>query len=64
MSRATILRIRIVVVIGGVLGVLIYFAPSYFSATDAPPKYVKLITGGASVVYINHCGKSLEDPIP
>jgi phosphate ABC transporter phosphate-binding protein len=51
MSRATILRISLVVVIGGVLGVLIYFAPSYFSATDAPPKYVKLNTGGTSVVY-------------
>ena len=51
MSRSTILRISIVLVIGGVLGVLIYFSPAYFSAKDETPKYVKLNTGGTSVVH-------------
>jgi phosphate transport system substrate-binding protein len=51
MSRATILRIAAFIVVGGALGVLIYFAPGYFSEKNESSQKVKLHTGGTSVVH-------------
>jgi phosphate transport system substrate-binding protein len=45
-------RLSIIVAIGAVLGVLIYFSPRYFIKEPTPPNHPKLAMGGTSTAFV------------
>jgi phosphate transport system substrate-binding protein len=50
MSRTSVIRLLVIVLVGAGLGVLVYYSPAFFIKDDAPPPYAHLNTGGTSVV--------------
>jgi phosphate transport system substrate-binding protein len=51
-SRPPAVRVLVIVAIGVVLGLLIYFAPQLFFREEKPPVYPQLQLGGTSTVFV------------